>query len=322
MRIKTRYGQHNFNQILKENLSVKLKQRLAIPVGVALLGVCLLLAACGGTNSGANSNDQSSASNQFFADRSGTPDPNATPLPGAETFGGGAPGVFGTIQKIDGNKVTVTSAFTNTASTTNAAQTVVQVSNSTTISKQADAQASDIKVGDEITAIGTKDGDTVTAQIVQIGGGFGGFGGPGGFVGGRGNFPNASGTPGAGGRRAFPSGTPPAGFQGNGGNDGNGGGNFRGNFPNASGTPGVTADFISGTVNSVNGDTVTVKSTDGTSATFTITSDTRLQKSVDVKVSDLKEGDNITAMGQQNGDVFEATSIQVVERFTQQTSTP
>lgn len=317
---------------LKES-KVKLKKTVMVLPAIAVLSMGLLLSACGdpagATTGSTSSTDQSAAKSAFLAERGGTPGVNSSGTPEA---GGGnrAPGLAATVEKVDGNKITVKSMADGT-------EGVVQLGDGAKINKTETAQASDIKTGDTVTAIGTKNGDTITAETVSIGtGGFGGFGGARGNFGGRGAGANGtpvaggngdangvvpSGTPGAGfggnggnRNRAFPSGTPGAGFGGN----GQGRGNFGGGA-NAQGTPGVPRDVASGTVQKIDGATVTIKAADGTTSTFTIASDARIQKSVEIQPADLKAGDTIFAIGQQNGDVFEATAIEVTENFAQQT---
>lgn len=314
---------------IKES-KVKLKKSVMILPAIAILSMGLLLSACGDpAGASTTGTDTSSAKNAFLADRgSGTPGVNSagTPLAGGSNR---TPGVAGTVEKVDGNKITIKSIQDGT-------QSVVQLADGAKINKQATAQVSDIKTGDTVTATGTKNGDTITAETVNIGtGGFGGFGGRGNF-GGRGAGANGtpvpggngdangvvpSGTPGAGfggngGNGAFPSGTPRAGFGGN----GQGRGNFVGGA-NAQGTPGVPPGVASGTVQKIDGNTVTIQAADGTTSTFTIASDARIQQSVEIQPADLKAGDTIFATGQLNGDVFSATAIQVTENFGQPTPT-
>jgi hypothetical protein len=311
--------------------TVKLKKTAMVLPALAILIMGALLSACGdqaGASTGSTgSTGQSAAKSQFLADRGGgTPGVNSSGTPEA---GGGnrAPGLAATVEKVDGNKITVKSMADGT-------EGVVQLGDGAKINKTETAQASDIKTGDTVTAIGTKNGDTITAETVSIG--TGGFGGARGNFGGRGAGANGtpvaggngdangvvpSGTPGAGfggnggnRNRAFPSGTPGAGFGGN----GQGRGNFGGGA-NAQGTPGVPRDVASGTVQKIDGATVTIQAADGTTSTFTIASDARIQKSVEIQPADLKAGDTIFATGQLNGAVFEATAIQVTENFGQQT---
>jgi preprotein translocase subunit YajC len=290
---------------------------------IAVLGMGLLLAGCGdqAASGSGSTGSQDAAKSAFLAERgSGTPGATSSGTAVAGGQGGRPPGVFGAVQKVDGNKITVKSQADGT-------ETVVQLASGATIRKQADAQASDIKEGETVSAIGTKSGDTLDARTVQIGnGGFGAFGG-GGFAGGNGTgrgFRGNNGTPGPQGNGGFgngasPSGTPRAGF-----GNGQGSGRFRGNngTPIAGGTPGVAPDFVAGTVAKVDGNTVTVTMNDSTSGTFTISATTRLQKEVDIQATDLKEGDNVVATGQLNGDVFEATALQVIDRVPGAGQTP
>jgi hypothetical protein len=321
------------NAMKSKELKVKLKKTAILLPAIVVVSMGLLLSACGdpaGASTG--STDTSAAKNAFLADRAGTPgiDSSGTPLAGGANR---VPGQVGSVEKVDGNKITIKNIQSGTES-------VVQLASDAKISKQATAQASDIKMGDTVTAIGTKTGDTITAETVNIGtGGFGGFGGPRGNFNGRG----ANGTPIPGGsgdtNGGAPSGTPGAGFGGNGGNGGSGGnrpfprgtpgagfggnGQGRGNFggANAQGTPGVPRDVATGTVQKIDGNTITLQAADGTTSTVTIASDARIQKSVDIQPADLQTGDTIFAMGQQNGDVFEATAIQVTTNFGQATPT-
>jgi preprotein translocase subunit YajC len=273
---------------------------------VAMIGMGLLLAGCGDQAASGSTTTQDAAKQQFLADRGANGTPGAvTGTPGANGFAGRAPGVFGAIDKIDGNNITIKSQADGT-------ETVVQLGTGATIRTQGEAQASDIKEGETVTATGTKNGDTLEAQVVQIGnggpGGFGGFGGAGGGPGagaggGAGRF---NGTPGAGRNGGRFNGTPGAGRNG---------GGFFGNGtpgPNAQGTPGVQRDFFTGTVAKVDGSNVTLNMANSTTGTFSISSTTRLQKETDMQATDLKVGDNVVATGQQNGNVFEATGLQVV----------
>jgi hypothetical protein len=291
---------------------VKLKKTVMVFPVLAILSMGLLLSACGDpAGASTSSTDTSAAKNAFLADRGGTPgvDSSGTPLAGG---GNRAPGEVGAVEKVDGNKITIKRMQDGT-------EVVVQLADGAKINKQATAQASDIKTGDTVTAIGTKNGDTITAETVSIGtGGFGGFGGARGNFGGRGGGANGTPVPGGNGdaNGVVPRGTPGAGFGGN----GQGRGNFGGGA-NAQGTPGVLRNVATGTVQKIDGNTITVQASDGTTSTFTIASDARIQKSVEIQPADLKAGDTIFATGQLNGDVFSATAIQVTENFGQQTPT-
>jgi hypothetical protein len=259
---------------------MKAKRSLTGLALVAVLGCVMLLAGCGASTANVSASDQAAAKQQFLSrGANGTPGPSSG-TPGTTGLTGRAPGVAGAIQAINGNQITIKSQANGTV-------TVVQLNAGAPVLKQAAAQVSDIKVGETVTATGTANGNTVDAQVVQIGNaglGGGGGGGGGGF----------NGTPGPG-RQGNAGGTP---------------------VPNANGTPGVPRAFVSGTVANVAGNTITVNTANSTTATFTISSSTRLQKVTNIQTSDLKVGDNVVAAGQQNGSVFDASSIQVVAAGT------
>ncbi|HEU5086912.1 MAG TPA: hypothetical protein VFT99_05685 [Roseiflexaceae bacterium] len=86
---------------------------------------------------------------------------------GQATAGGFAGrGVNGTVSAISGNSITITARDGSTVT--------VQLAQGGVVRKQTEGQLSDIKTGDVVTAIGTRNGDTITASAIQIGGGFGG----------------------------------------------------------------------------------------------------------------------------------------------------
>jgi hypothetical protein len=287
-----------------------------IVAAIAVLSLGVVLAGCGTPTASGSSQD--AAKDQFLAERGGNATPGATSS-GTPVAGGRAPGVFGTVQSVEAGSITVKSMV-------DGSETVVQLADGGKVYKQTQAQVSDIKQDETVTAIGTKQGDTVSAQTVEIGAtgfrGTGGFGGPGGFGGrglGGGGF---NGTPGVRPNGAFPRGTPGAGFPQGGPRANRTPG--AGSNPNANGTPGVPRDFVSGTVEKVDGDTVTVKTAQGTSATFKIGANTRLQKQTEVQIGDVKAGNTITAFGATStgSNVFKATTIQIVDRLNGATPTP
>ena len=93
------------------------------------------------------------------------------------------------------------------------------------------------------------------------------------------------------------------------GGGGFGGGNFGGGTGGAGSTGGSTArprggfagGFTSGTVVSVSGDKMVIKTTQGTDVTVTTTPSTTVTKSSKVSLSDLKAGETVTAIGQPDG---------------------
>lgn len=60
--------------------------------------------------------------------------------------------------------------------------------------------------------------------------------------------------------------------------------------------------FTSGTVTSVDGDTVTIELADGSTVKVTASADTTVTTTSDADVSDLKKGDTITAIGEADSD--------------------
>src|SRR5687768_14971153 len=128
-----------------------------------------VLVGCGGQ---ASSDNNAAAKEQFLEERSSaatvTPDPNATPerdlqvIRGPGMIGGDGPGVFGRVEKVEGRIITVSNPMDSTSTT-------VELAADAKVYKQVEAQLSDVKVGERITAIGKQDGDTLTAEMVQIG---------------------------------------------------------------------------------------------------------------------------------------------------------
>ncbi|MEP7359714.1 MAG: hypothetical protein ABI847_20855 [Anaerolineales bacterium] len=141
------------------------------------------------------------AQTNFFRQRGF--DPNAIPggaagggipggFPGGTAGGAGAGagaarrGVTGTIQKVDGNTLTVTSAQNETVT--------VQIADTTPIQKTITGGKADLTVGATVLVVGERSGSNITATAIQLtdgAAGLGGlFGGGGGGGGGR-----AQGTP-------------------------------------------------------------------------------------------------------------------------------
>jgi hypothetical protein len=70
--------------------------------------------------------------------------------------------------------------------------------------------------------------------------------------------------------------------------------------PQVSGGP--EGDFTAGTIESIDGDTITVKLDDGTTVTVTTDDDTSVTELAEVEVGDLAEGDEITVIGEKDAD--------------------
>jgi hypothetical protein len=305
----------------EENGIMKSMKLSVIFAALCVVGMGALLVGCGDSAGGSTNTD---AQQQFLAERgSGTPIAG-TPGVVSDTGGfgpGGFRGVFGRIEKIEGNTITVNNPVAGTSQTIKAAAEAK-------VFKQDTISIADIKVGDAILAVGTPKGTAMDANLVEVadagaiadlqsrtGGGFGGFpgGGPRGGI--------ISGTPGS-----FPQGTPGAartpGFRRGQGTPGA----FRtpGAFPQ--GTPGAGnrgGSSVIGIIEKIDGNAVTIKpTTSGGITTINMSADARVQKQSEIKLSDLKAGDSISASGAQKGDLFEATRLQVVSNFQFQPQTP
>jgi hypothetical protein len=266
------------------------KKKLAI-FALVLALVPTLLAACGGQ--AANDSSNTSAQQQFLAERKGTPDPNYTPMPG---YVAGAPGAIGIVQKVDGRNITARDPQSGSTIT-------IHLADSAKLTTQVDATLSDVKVGDSINAAGVLEDDVLKASMVQIGGGYTGAvtftsGGPG-DGGGSVTYGNGAvqvpitssgdslsvpppGTPG-------PPGTPVA-------------------------LSGVKAPTMaSGTVEQINGEMLVIKNQDGKTTTVQVTTNTHLEKRVEIDPSKIQLGMTVIATGDQKGDIFEATAINLLQ---------
>lgn len=118
-----------------------------------------------------------SAQNSFFASRGFNPNDatgaandaaggaNHAAGGAGDSFSGGAGaanarGAVGTIQKIDGNTITIT--------TSQGLTETVTIANNTPILKTVDGSKSDLQVGGHITVIGQRSGNNVAATAIQI----------------------------------------------------------------------------------------------------------------------------------------------------------
>jgi hypothetical protein len=68
---------------------------------------------------------------------------------------------------------------------------------------------------------------------------------------------------------------------------------------------------IAGTVSAVSGNTITIATRNGETATIQLAADGTVRKQVDGQLSDIAPGEQIVAFGAQSGDTFQATSIQI-----------
>jgi hypothetical protein len=89
------------------------------------------------------------------------------------------------------------------------------------------------------------------------------------------------------------------------GGQGNAGGQAGGGFGRGNG------GGVAGTVSAVSGNTITISTRNGETATIQLAADGTIRKQVDGQLSDITAGEQIVAFGTQSGDTFQATSIQV-----------
>ncbi len=143
----------------------------AFVIGIVMV-VIAAAAGIGGYMYGTNTATAQAAAarSRFFADRGGVPGGT----PGAAGQGNFNPANFanGTVKSISGNTIQLSTA-----------QNVltVTISDQTQIRKQVTGTTADITTGERITIQGQTNSDgTMTAQTIQIGGGFGRQGGGGG----------------------------------------------------------------------------------------------------------------------------------------------
>jgi preprotein translocase subunit YajC len=68
---------------------------------------------------------------------------------------------------------------------------------------------------------------------------------------------------------------------------------------------------IAGTVASISGNTLTITTRNGQTARVELAPNGTVRKQVDGQLSDIKPGDQVVAIGTQNGDTFSARSIQL-----------
>ncbi|NTV62359.1 MAG: hypothetical protein HGA65_02325, partial [Oscillochloris sp.] len=139
-------------------------ERIMWVAAVLLVGVAAFF---GGRQMGfvAGQESRAAAQQQFFAQRGGTSQAGQSGTTG-QGFGGRGQGVFGTVESVDGNTLTVK---TNDGSTVK-----VMLATDGVVRQQIDSSLADIKVGERVIATGTQSGDTFTASSIQAGVSFGG----------------------------------------------------------------------------------------------------------------------------------------------------
>src|SRR6185369_6859428 len=146
-------------------------ERLGWIVAILIVGgLTFYFARDNGYTAGLAAAQQNSSS--FFQGRGGGNGGNGTPGTGnggGNRGGGfqGGQGVAGQVTAINGNTITLTMRDGTTAT--------VQVTDQTHIRKQDDGTISDIHVKDQLVATGPRNGDSIQADMIQLGG-FGNFG--------------------------------------------------------------------------------------------------------------------------------------------------
>lgn len=202
--------------------------------------------------------------------------PGAATVPAGTAAGAaflGGRGTSGTVESINGNTLTVKAQDGTTIKATVAA--------TTTYTTNVAVTAADIKTGDDVTVIGqaAASGGVITATQVTVGSGL------------------AAAALGGAGRPAIVAG------QGGTGGVGRTGG---------AAVQAGSVTFVTGTVQKVEGNTLTVTGQDGTTSTVTLTADTRLTKVTAGSLSDVKPGAQVTIIGQAGADgAIAALSVQI-----------
>lgn len=243
-----------------------------------ILGALLVigLSACGPAGA---SNDQTAAQ-QFLTERN-----DGTPV--ALHDASGDPTTIGTIERVDGRKLTLKRPIDNTTET-------IELAADARISKQTSASRETIAVGQRVQALGQRSGETLDAQMLQIG--TGALSGPMMRVA-PGNVPAGAGASGQ-----------PVPIQ-----------------PGSSGPPAPAGDTVvgaagtamqfepvGGTVERIDGDTLTLTQDDGTSATVRLSATTQIMQQSEVGLDALTPGLLVLATGTRNGAVLSAAQIELL----------
>jgi hypothetical protein len=238
------------------------RRQFLISSSVLLAGA---LGACG-LPGGTGGQQNQDAAQQFLTERNG-----GTPV----VIGAGGPNapVVGSIESVDGSKLSVKRQMEGTT-------TIVQLAAGAKILKDVDAQLSEVKAGDTLTAFGEKQGDVFQANLLRLGGA-GQDGGP--------VMMTYTAGKDAGGASA-------------GGQD---------KMING-GAGGALPQPVTGTVETINGRSIVLKDKDGASTTVKLADDAKIQKSAEVALAELIAGTLILATGTQSGDVYQATQVRIL----------
>ena len=90
-------------------------------------------------------------------------------------------------------------------------------------------------------------------------------------------------------------------------------GGGQGGFRGGNGAGGMSG--MAGTVTNVSGNTITLTTRDGQTATVQLAPNATIRKQVDGQTSDIQNGQQIVAFGTQNGDSFQAMTVQIGGQF-------
>jgi len=71
-------------------------------------------------------------------------------------------------------------------------------------------------------------------------------------------------------------------------------------------------EFVSGTIKQIAGDTIHVQAQDGSTVTVQVTAETQVQKMQDIQMSQIQVGAMAIVFGSQNGDVIQATRVEIL----------
>ena len=239
-----------------------------------------------------NATSDKGGSAQAVATGAATSTPGSSTGQGSGTFRGGR-GSAGTLTEVDGTVLTLESTDQSGAKT----KITVKTTADTTFTESVEGTVSDLAKGDHVLVMGDTVDGVVSAQRVVDNGELA-LGGPGGPAaggqppaGGTDGGPPAGGPPSDGSARTMPDGSVPSGT------------------PPAGGSFGRPGSFTNGTISAIDGDTITVATTDGTSVKVSISADTTFTVTKSLTLADLAPGDTLSAQGSTAGDVVTATSV-------------
>jgi hypothetical protein len=224
------------------------------------------MAACGlpGGTSGQPNQD---LAQQFLTERNG-----GTPV--AVGYGGPNAPVAGFIENVDGSKITIKRPIDGSTAT-------IELAGGAQIQRDADAQLNEIKPGESVMAVGTRQGDLFLADLLRIG-------------------DAQSGEP-----VIFDH------FDGEGA-DGPAAGSGKPDQVINNGPGSALPPPVTGTVVTIAGGRIVLKDKDGANTTVKLATNAKIQKSVQVGPSELIAGMFIVATGAQNGDIFQATRVRIL----------